>query len=79
MDLSGVDTLELIDRVNFLSKEYSQVSVELAKKLDEYGKLKKELQLILVELEGRNELPEGADLEEALKKLEETDGEEKQS
>lgn len=50
MSLKDADTLELLDRFNYLVGKYVPLAVELAPKLEEFGKYRKELQLIVGEL-----------------------------
>jgi hypothetical protein len=45
--------LELKDRYYVLMKKYTALAPELARKLEEFGRLRKELQLIVVELKER--------------------------
>lgn len=58
MSLDIADTLELKDRLDTLIDEYSQLSLDIAKKLERFGKVRAELQLIVVELKKRGEKPE---------------------
>ena len=48
------DTLELIDRYSTLIKKYIELSSILAEKLESFGRLRNELQLLTVELKSRN-------------------------
>ena len=43
------DSLELLDRYNFLMEKYVILSDELAKKLEEFGRIKNELEIIFDE------------------------------
>ncbi len=72
MSLSVSDTLELKDRLDTLMDEYSSLSLEVAKKLDRFGKVRAELQLIVAELMKRGERAEPSEekkkiIEERLK------------
>lgn len=49
MGLKDADILELTDRYTFLIKKYGELALELAPKLEKFGKYKKELQLITLE------------------------------
>jgi len=49
MDLSNIDILELVDRYNNLIKFYTELALEIAPKLDKFGKYKKELEILTVE------------------------------
>jgi len=53
MSLEGVDILELIDRYNYLLKEYIELAPKLAKSLENFGKMRQEIQLITVEIKNR--------------------------
>ena len=53
MSLEHVDTLELLDRYNFLIKKYGELALEIAPLLDKFGKYTRELQLITVEFSNR--------------------------
>ena len=66
MSLEDADILELTDRYNYLIQQYAKLSIELADKLEKFGKYKKELETLTVEF-GRR----GASVEdpEPLKKL----------
>jgi len=57
--LSSVDILELVDRYQFLLKEYIKLTSELIPVMDKFGKVRKELQLIVLELKER-----GKDIED---------------
>jgi hypothetical protein len=49
VSLEDADTFELTDRYNYLVQEYVKLSVELAGKLEKFGKYKKELEMLTVE------------------------------
>lgn len=49
MSLKEVDTLELVDRYNSLIKKYAELALEIAPKLEKFGKYKQELELLSVE------------------------------
>jgi hypothetical protein len=53
MSLKDSDTYELLDRFSYLLNLYAPLASELAEKLDKFGKYRKELQLIVVELKER--------------------------
>ncbi len=72
MSLDNSDTLELQDRFNYLLEQYSVIAFELVPKLEKFGKIRSELQLLLVELQKRGANTEGSeslkkDVEEKLK------------
>jgi len=67
MDLSDVDILELEERYNYLVKDYVDLSIELSTKLEKFGKIRKEIQLIIVEFDKRkHKVQEQKELEEKL-------------
>lgn len=49
MSLEDADIIELTERYNFLIQKYVDLAVELAPKLEKFGKYKRELQLLSVE------------------------------
>lgn len=49
MSLKDADIIELTERYNFLIQKYVDLAVELAPKLEKFGKHKRELQLLSVE------------------------------
>ena len=53
MSIEDADTLELVDRYNYLIKKYGELALELVPMLDKFGKYKKELQLLTVEFVNR--------------------------
>lgn len=53
MALEGVETGELIDRYKILILDYQQLSIELAKYLEKYGKVRKELEILVNEFKER--------------------------
>jgi hypothetical protein len=59
MDLSSSDTLELQERCEHLIKEYTKIANELAPLLEKFGRTRKELQIIMVELQKRGVKVEG--------------------
>jgi len=65
-NLDNVDTLELLDRYNNIIKKYCEISIELAPKLEKFGKYREELQLLSAEFKKRGYVPEEQD---SLKKL----------
>jgi hypothetical protein len=73
--LQSTDTLELVDRYNNLIKKYVELSVELAPKIEKFGKYRNELQILSAEFVRRGfkvDEPEGLKklLEEEIKKRE---------
>lgn len=53
MSLDVAETSELVDRYKVLIVDYRQLSGELASCLDKYGKIRKELQILLDEFTKR--------------------------
>ena len=53
MSLETSETAELIDRFKFLATDYQKLSVELAKNLEKYGKIRQELTILSEELNKR--------------------------
>ena len=53
MSLEKAEAYELIDRHKTLVLDYKRIAPELAKKLEEFGRLRRELQLITVEFNKR--------------------------
>lgn len=47
--LETIDLLELVDRYNYLIQEYAKLSIELATKMEKFGKYKNELEIITAE------------------------------
>jgi enoyl reductase-like protein len=71
MDLSQTDILELVDRYNYLLKQYVEMTVELADKLEKFGRVRKEIQLIVVELDQRKQdVKEPEELKKMLEQIE---------
>jgi hypothetical protein len=66
MSLEDFDILELQDRYLYLMKEYVNLAIEIAPKMDKFGKYRKELQLLAVEFSRRGFTVEDP---ESLKKL----------
>ena len=64
--LKDVDILELADRYNFIIEKYVALAVDLAPRLDKFGKYKQELELISVEFVARGYTPSNS---ESLKKM----------
>lgn len=58
MTISNVDSIELLERFNFLIQQYVPLAAELAPKFEKFGKYRKELQAICVELKNRGIVPE---------------------
>jgi len=58
MSLSEVDTLELVDRYYFLVKEYAKVAESLVPIMNEFGKTRKEIESIVLEISRRGEAVE---------------------
>ena len=48
------ESAELTDRYRFLVVEYKKLSIDLAKHLENYGRVRKELQILLEEFSKRN-------------------------
>lgn len=57
MALKDTDTLELLDRFDYLVRKYVPLAAELAPKIEKFGKYRRELQLIVVELQERGVQP----------------------
>lgn len=53
MSFETTDTSELIDRYKSLVPDYQKLSLELASCLEKYGRVRKELQILLVEFKAR--------------------------
>lgn len=51
--MTNTDTFELIDRYNQLAQKYLKLVPVLADHLENYGRLRQELQLLTVELKKR--------------------------
>ena len=73
--LQSTDTLELVDRYNNLIKKYVELSIELAPKIEKFGKYRNELQILSMEFVRRGfkvDEPESLKtlLEEEIKKRE---------
>ena len=68
MAIESADNLELIDRYRFLIVEYVKLAPELATKLEQFGRLKKELEVITAEFIKRKVNIE--DLDKEIKKEE---------
>ena len=64
--LQNTDTLELVDRYNNLIKKYVELSIELAPKIEKFGKYRNELQILSMEFVRRGFK---VDEPESLKKL----------
>ena len=64
--LQSTDTLELVDRYNNLIKKYVELSIELAPKIEKFGKYRNELQILSMEFVRRGFK---VDEPESLKKL----------
>lgn len=54
MTLDSSDSSELAERFQSLMVDYQIVSKDLADKLEKYGKIRKELQILLEEFQKRN-------------------------
>ena len=82
MSLEDTDILELQDRYFYLIPLYVQLAMELAPKIEKFGKYRKELQLLTAEFVRRGVStsdPEGLTklVEEELTKRKQIDGEQK--
>lgn len=55
--IENVDILELLDRYNLLLKEYVELSIELSGKLEKFGRIRNELQILTVEFKKRGVEP----------------------
>lgn len=53
MSLESSETSELIDRYKVLILDYQKLSSELAQHLEKYGKVRKELQILIDEFNKR--------------------------
>jgi len=75
MSLKDTDTSELKDRYNYLIDKYVDLASDLAKKIDKFGKYRRELQLITSEFVERGVDVEGTDslVEGIAKEIEERD------
>jgi hypothetical protein len=68
MSLKDTDTLELLDRYGFVAEKYVKLAIELAPKLEKFGKYRKELQVLTAEFVERDLKIEGTeDLESLIK------------
>ena len=72
MSYDQATTEEILDRYYFLLKKYTDLSLELAKKLEDFGRIRQELQFIVVELTKRNQKVE--DPKELIDKVEQSVG-----
>lgn len=57
MGIKETDTLELLDRFDYLAQKYIPLAAELAPKIEKFGKYKRELEFIVVELQIRGVQP----------------------
>ncbi len=57
MSLKDTDTLELLDRFDYLVQRYVPLAAEIAPKIEKFGKYRRELQHIVVELQDRGVQP----------------------
>ncbi len=53
MSLEDASIVDLTERYNYLIQKYASLALELAPKLEKFGKYKKELQLLSVEFVNR--------------------------
>ena len=68
MALSDATTEELLSRFDFVVQKYVPLAAELDPKIEKFGKYRKELQAIVVELQERGVNPnEPEELEELIK------------
>ena len=58
MGMNEADTLELLSRFDSLVKKYVPLAAELAPKIEKFGKYRRELQAITVELKNRGVEPQ---------------------
>lgn len=71
--LQNTELNELVERYNYLIKQYASLALEIAPKIEKFGKVQQELDVIDTELKRRNFQGKTADeiqakLEEELKK-----------
>lgn len=76
-DLANVDIVDLVRRYEQLIKVYVPLAVEVGEKLDKFGKIRHELQILTAEFARRKYTPEESEklkslVEEALSKKVET-------
>lgn len=74
-NLENIDLSDLIQRYEQLIKSYVPLAIEVGEKLDKFGKIRQELQIISVEFVRRNYTPEDPEklksmIENALKNSE---------
>ena len=69
MSLSDTETIDLLDRFDYISRKYVPLAAELAPKIEKFGKYRRELQSIVVELKKRGVEPK--DSEDLTKVIEE--------
>ena len=62
MSLESAETSELVDRYKILILDYQRLSIELASHLEKYGKVRKELQILLDEFVKRKTDVEAIDV-----------------
>lgn len=68
-NFDNVELVDLVDRYNYLIKIYIPLAAEIAPKLDKFGKIRQELQVISSEFTRRGYVPESP--EEFVKVVEE--------
>jgi len=73
MTLNNSETIDLLDRFDYVAKKYVPLAAEIAPKLEQFGKYKRELEAIVVELKSRGVEPQDSEeltqiIEEELKK-----------
>jgi hypothetical protein len=64
--MSDLDLLDLIDRYSFLSTKYGTLALELAPKLEQFNKYRKELQFLVEQIEKKGVKPQDS---EGIKKI----------
>ena len=51
--MAEIDLIELADRYAVISKKYGELAIELAEKLEQFGRYRKELEFIVAEFINR--------------------------
>jgi hypothetical protein len=64
--MSDLDLLELIDRYTHISTKYGSLALEIAPKLEQFNKYRKELQYLVEQIEKKGVKPQDS---EAVKKM----------
>lgn len=72
--MNDLELLDLVDRYTYLSKKYGDLALDLAPKLEQFGKYRKELQFILEQMKKKGLDPQDSEkikelLEQELQKM----------